>query len=200
MTKPFTYVLTHLPSQKRYYGVRYAYGCHPDDLFTKYFSSSKVIKELIKKDGISAFHTEIRKTFNTQEAALLWEQRVLEKLKVITNNNWLNKGISGKSRPTIESIAKANETKKRRYGHLSSVLKGRVLSEETRAKMSAARKRNPRSPNKGKKCSDAAKQAKSIKMTGKKKPIDFGDKIRNSRMGTKRLNLPDGTFTWIKTY
>ena len=37
MTIPFTYYLYHKPTGKKYYGVRFKKGCHPDDLWNKYF-------------------------------------------------------------------------------------------------------------------------------------------------------------------
>jgi hypothetical protein len=46
---PFTYLLKHIPTKKYYYGVKLKKGCHPNDLWTKYFTSSKIVKSLIKK-------------------------------------------------------------------------------------------------------------------------------------------------------
>jgi hypothetical protein len=48
---PFTYLIKHIPTGRNYYGVRYKKGCHPNDLWLKYFTSSKKIKGLIKKYG-----------------------------------------------------------------------------------------------------------------------------------------------------
>lgn len=79
-TIPYTYRITHLPSKKWYYGVRYAIGCSPDDLFVTYFTSSKIIKGLIKEDGVKSFSVEIRKTFNDVNSARMWENKVLRKI------------------------------------------------------------------------------------------------------------------------
>lgn len=87
---PFTYLLTHRPTGRRYYGVRYAKGCHPDQLWSLYYSSSKIVKLLIEKYGVDSFDYEIRKTFNTREAALDWEHRVLQRLKPYHKKEWIN--------------------------------------------------------------------------------------------------------------
>lgn len=87
---PYTYCITHKPSGKRYYGARYANGCHPDDLWVKYFTSSKTIKGLIKLDGKEAFSIEVRRIFKTAEACVEWESKVLRRLDVTYNTNWLN--------------------------------------------------------------------------------------------------------------
>lgn len=91
---PYTYRITHLPSGKHYYGARYAKDCHPSDLWVKYFTSSKTVKKLIEQDGEDAFFVEVRKVFNDVESCVDWERKVLVRLKVTTNNHWLNMTIS----------------------------------------------------------------------------------------------------------
>ena len=87
---PFTYLIKHVPTNKYYYGVRFKKGCHPNDLWTKYFTSSKKVKGLIRKYGKKSFKFEIRKTFKTCKQALNWEHKVLKRLKVIYKDNFLN--------------------------------------------------------------------------------------------------------------
>lgn len=95
-SQPYTYRITHLPSGKHYYGARYAKGCHPSDLWVKYFTSSKTVKNLIKQDGKDAFFVEVRRLFNDKELCVEWERKVLVKLGVPRNEAWLNKhsGVS----------------------------------------------------------------------------------------------------------
>ena len=64
-TIPFTYLIKHIPTNKYYYGVRFRKNCNPNDLWTKYFTSSKKVKLLIKKYGKKSFIFEIRKIFKT---------------------------------------------------------------------------------------------------------------------------------------
>ena len=87
---PFTYLLKHIPTNKYYYGVRFKKNCHPNDLWTKYFTSSKKVKGLIRKYGKKSFKFEIRKTFKTQQEAIKWENKVLKRMKVIYRNDFLN--------------------------------------------------------------------------------------------------------------
>lgn len=89
----YTYCLYHKPTGKKYYGVRYKKNCDPSDLWNKYFSSSKEVKKLIEEYGINSFEYEIRKTFDDKFKAIEWEKKVLRRLKVETNDRWLNKRI-----------------------------------------------------------------------------------------------------------
>ena len=91
MTIPYTYLITHIPTNKKYYGVRYAKGCHPNDLGTKYFSSSKDLLLMINRESIESFKFEVRKTFLSKQKACEWESKVLRRLKVHLNENWINK-------------------------------------------------------------------------------------------------------------
>jgi hypothetical protein len=56
---PFTYLVKHVPTNRYYYGVKIKKGCHPYDLWTKYFTSSKKVKGLIKRYGKKSFIFEI---------------------------------------------------------------------------------------------------------------------------------------------
>jgi len=42
---PFTYLVTQKSTGKRYYESKYGKNCHPSDIGTKYFTSSKEIKK-----------------------------------------------------------------------------------------------------------------------------------------------------------
>jgi len=85
MTQSFTYRVRFIPTGEYYYGVRFAKNCHPSDLWTKYFTSSKKVKNLIKKHGKDSFEVEIRKLFKDSEEAIAWEHRVN-----IHTKNWPN--------------------------------------------------------------------------------------------------------------
>jgi len=85
MTQPFTYRIQFIPTGEYYYGVRYRKGCQPSDLWNKYFTSSKKVKNLIRKFGKDCFTIEIRKTFKYPEEAILWEHRVNRYTKEWTN-------------------------------------------------------------------------------------------------------------------
>lgn len=88
---PFTYLIGWTIHNKWYYGRRTAKNCHPNDLWTNYFSSSKEVKNFRKQYGEPDI-IQIRKTFpNNPNACKLWECRVLEKIDAKNNYKFLNK-------------------------------------------------------------------------------------------------------------
>ena len=93
MTIYYTYHICWSNIDKHYYGVRYAKTCHPGDLWVSYFTSSKRVKAFRDQYGEPDI-IEVRKTFETKEAAILWETKVLTRLGVVHNNGndkWLNR-------------------------------------------------------------------------------------------------------------
>jgi hypothetical protein len=167
--KPYTYLLKFKPDGRVYYGVRYSKDCDPSDLWVSYFSSCQKIWELIKEFGKDSFEFEIRKIFNSREAAIRWEEKVLHRLKAASSNKWINRNVSGAIFLTNEErlihARKAGETKKKRFkeGSLVPWNKGKtlILTNDQLEK----RRENGR---KGK---------------GKKKPKGFGEKISKIHLG-----------------
>jgi hypothetical protein len=100
---PFTYLVKHIPTNRYYYGVKFKKGCHPNDLWTKYFTSSKKVKGLIKKYGKKSFQFEIRKTFKTAQQAMAWEFKVLRRMKVVERKDFLNQSDNKRIDPKLLS-------------------------------------------------------------------------------------------------
>lgn len=90
MSIPFTYIITHVPSGMKYYGVRFAKNCSPSDIGVTYFSSSGVVKKMILDEGVENFSFEVRKIFSTKEDALKWENKFLTRINAVDNDKWLN--------------------------------------------------------------------------------------------------------------
>lgn len=88
--KPYTYLLGWPQHNTWYYGVRYANGCDPSDLWNPYTTSSRHVKEFVAKYGNPPVKL-IRKTFKDKKSARLWENRVLKRMKVVNDDKWLNK-------------------------------------------------------------------------------------------------------------
>ena len=162
--KPFTYLIGWSKMNKFYYGVRYAAGCHPDELWTVYFTSSGLVKELRSEHGEPDI-VNIRKTFDTVREARDWEERVLKRMKVVIREDFINQ--NDRMAPPI------------RYGKrdasvgvkISAALKGKPKSKQHRANLSKAISKyfdTHDGHNLGKSMSEEAKQKLREKNTGKK--------------------------------
>lgn len=88
---PYTYHLYHKPTDKHYYGSRFGKGCHPSDLWVKYFTSSPIIKNLIKTYGKDSFIVKVRKIFDCPIKCQKYENKVLKRLGVPYNKKWYNR-------------------------------------------------------------------------------------------------------------
>jgi rubrerythrin len=94
---PYTYLIGWSKLNKWYYGVRFAKkskclyetGCHPDDLWKTYYTSSDSVASFIEKNGEPDV-VSVRRKFETADEARHWEMRVLLKLDVKNKDMWLN--------------------------------------------------------------------------------------------------------------
>lgn len=89
-TVPYTYLIGWSNLKVYYYGVRFANGCHPAELWKTYFTSSIYVEEFVKQHGNPDI-IKIRQTFNEVPKAQLWEHRVLKRMRVIYRNDFLNR-------------------------------------------------------------------------------------------------------------
>lgn len=57
MSRPYFYIIKHIPSGKLYAGSRWAVGCYPEELLKPdgYLTSSTSVHKLIEKDGLNSF-------------------------------------------------------------------------------------------------------------------------------------------------
>ena len=151
MNQPYTYLIGWTTHQKYYYGVRYARDCSPEDLWKKYFTSSPSVKAMKLLYGDPDI-IQIRKTFNDIHKARLWETKVLRRMRVVQNMNFLNKNdapappinnriMSDSTKGKISAIHKgkpksADHKQKIREARSHQIMaKGRVVSEETKQKL-----------------------------------------------------------------
>lgn len=143
---PYTYLVGWTELNKYYYGMRYAKnknclykeGCHPDEFWKTYFTSSKEVLAYRNQYGEPDV-IQIRKTFRNAMSAKLWEHKVLKRLQAVTNNKWLNKT----NVLTKFDLHKYNIGKKRTLEQrvrMSNAQKGRKISAEHAQKISKSTK------------------------------------------------------------
>jgi hypothetical protein len=150
---PFTYLIYCKPTGQYYYGSRYGKHCHPSQLWTTYYTSSKVIKQLIRQHGEDAFDVKITRTFDCKEDARLWEYRFLCKVKASSNSKWLNQH-NGDGNFLNKGGYKLSDAHRKKLSESQKGIpkpgtsismkgnnhnKGKKFSEESKAKVSAAR-------------------------------------------------------------
>jgi hypothetical protein len=127
---PYTYYLYWAELDLHYYGVRYANGCNPNDLWTTYFTSSSYVNRLRKNYGDPDI-IQVRKIFSEAVSAKNWESKVLRRVKALDKMNWLNcanhsirvrKNFDGFLAPNfgyvftpIEKINKSSQYKKHKW-------------------------------------------------------------------------------------
>lgn len=89
MTIPYTYLIGWSKENLFYYGRRTAKNCNPNELWKKYFTSSKYVKDLRVNLGEPDI-IEVRKTFKNIYECENWEYKVLKRLDVPNKFNFLN--------------------------------------------------------------------------------------------------------------
>ena len=87
----YTYTIQHLPTNKIYYGVRKSTIV---DIGTTYFSSSKLVKQMLQAEPIEHFKFKVRQKFVSYEEARLHETKVLSRIKAVSNPMVLNQAVS----------------------------------------------------------------------------------------------------------
>jgi len=77
---PYVYFIKHIPTGLKYIGAEYGKSkkiANPDNLWTTYFTSSKLVKKLIGEYGANSFKIKILKQFDNPTDALMFEQKLL---------------------------------------------------------------------------------------------------------------------------
>lgn len=165
MSTPYTYLVGWSKHNLWYYGSRFGKDCDPTDLWVKYFTSSKKVKELRKTIGEPDI-IQIRQIFNDHQKALNWELKVLRRMKVVYSHIWLNQSyVTAAGVMRIKTKGPMSEDQKQKISKAHkgrpSVNKGIPKSEETKQKMSIARRKRAVEPpawNKGIPMSEEAKK------------------------------------------
>ena len=127
--KPYYYLIRHKPTGKYYAGSQYGKNSDPDNLLKTYFTSSKIVKKLIEKDGLDSFEIEF---IDCRVDAREYEQQYLmEMYKKYGREQfleiYLNRNLSPGILLTDEIIEKANKKRK-----ISNSISAKKLIEEGR--------------------------------------------------------------------
>jgi len=87
---PYTYLIGWSAHNKWYYGRRTAAQCHPSELWVKYFTSSKRVKDFAKIHG-NPDVIQIRKIFpDAPKKCCIWESKVLQRIDAQNKEMWIN--------------------------------------------------------------------------------------------------------------
>ena len=133
---PYTYLIGWTCINKWYYGSEYKNSrcgvAHPDNLWVSYFSSSKLVRKMRDQYGEPDV-IKVRKIFTDADKTTTWESKVLQKMKVVNDDKWINMQCGdGKFRRSAGPY---------------------VISEQTREKL--RKPRGKRTPEQNKKNSEA---------------------------------------------
>jgi hypothetical protein len=196
---PYTYLIgwTHL--NKWYYGSETSNRkykiANPNNLWKTYFTSSKYVKEFCNEFG-NPNVIEIRKTFVESKTCVLWEAKVLKRLKVINDDKWLNKAAGYLFDP--ECTRKAMIGNKHALGrklsefHIEAIRKANLGNKHTLGKkfgpMPSETKKKISDANKGKPKPDGIKQILSERMKNFNKTAWNKSKPNLKMQGTKFYN------------
>lgn len=155
---PFTYLVGWSKTRTFYYGVRYASNVGPESLWESYFTSSNYVKQHRQENGEPDI-IQIRRTFITKHDAVIWEQKVLRRLKVLDRNDFLNKALSSGKGYYREKGCKGHPHTEEHKQKMRTLMKQRVFTEEHRQRMSIG--------SSGKKASDETKLKMSQSQKGR---------------------------------
>ena len=86
---PYTYFIRWKELDLNYYGRRTAKGCHPEEFFVTYFTSSKLVHDVIAEFGFPDI-IKIHKIFNDINICCEFEVKFLTKINAAKKLNWLN--------------------------------------------------------------------------------------------------------------
>ena len=160
----YTYLIGWRNLDTWYYGSRSANKDEPeDDLFVKYFTSSKQVKAFIKKNG-NPDVIRVHRRFNTKKESETYESRFLKRVNAMDSERWLNQ--SNNTFPHV-NYYRSPETREK----MAAAKRGKKASPETRAKMSESHKRRYENgasgANAGRVLTDEWKENVSKSMKGK---------------------------------
>ena len=137
MNKPFFYIIQHKHTQKYYFGCK-LHNADSSSFMTEegYQTSSKIIHNIIKLEGLSVFNILKIKHFTDSDLALDYEHRFLQKIDAINNESCYNQTNGSSTFRNKGGYALSESTKKKMR---------KPKTKETRQKMSQSLKQRDKS-------------------------------------------------------
>ena len=140
---PYVYLIGWQKYRMYYYGSRYSKHADPSDLWVTYKTSSVYVAKFCEQNGDPDI-IQIRRIFTddyeiAKEKALLWESKILKKMKCVDREDFLNRwdnnmvpyNLSGPFPFESEDVqSKVSNTLKKRYGGRGSAsveIKDRII-------------------------------------------------------------------------
>ena len=178
---PYTYFIRWNTLGLNYYGRRTANRCHPEELFISYFTSSKVVADIIDEFGMPDI-IKIHKIFSDIDSCKIQEERFLKKVNAAGKITWINQ--------TNGDINFDTTGKKLSESHKQKISwKGKKHSAETKLKQSQSAIGHQRCL--GKTHSTETKLKMSISATGNKSRTDLPHSTETKlKMSVSAQNKP----------
>lgn len=134
----YTYLVGWSKHNLWYYGRRTSSKCHPTDLWSTYFTSSKEIKRIRPIIGEPDV-VQVRRTFASVQECIQWEIKVIRRMKSSKRDNWLNKshgqsGVGYKPRGSKEKQSTREKKSQYQTGRVTVV----EIETNSRVRMVAA--------------------------------------------------------------
>lgn len=105
----YTYLVGWSTHDRWYYGCQYKNGADPSKLWNGYYTSSKIVKRMVKSHGQPDV-IQIRRTFKCPKRARYWEHRLLRRINASQSIRWLNlKNGYGDNKVGIADIPKTTK-------------------------------------------------------------------------------------------
>jgi hypothetical protein len=180
---PYTYFIRWTELDLNYYGRRTAKDCRPEEFFVKYFTSSKLVWDVIAEHGMPDV-IKIHKIFVDVDSCKIQEERFLKRVNAARSLRWLNQTNGDKKFDTTgKPLSKSHKQK------ISQKGTGKKHSTETKLKQSRAAIGHQRCL--GKKHSTETKLKQSRAAMGNKSRTDLPHSLETKlKMSISAKNKP----------
>lgn len=140
-SRPYVYAILWTRHNIGYVGVRYAKGCHPDEFWKRYFTSSSYVKAFREANG-EPDSIQIIETFLTKEQAISAEFDIIKTFDLHNDPKFLNQNCGGAI--VLGDLSRAKLAKARARpeyrANIRQRMVGREVSDETCQKISRMRR------------------------------------------------------------